>query len=378
MTVRRQHGERETDALVVGGGPAGSTVALALARAGVAVLVAERSGYNAPHIGEHLTPACRPILERLGLWRNFVAARHLSSPGIRAAWGSETLVERDYLFNAYGDGWNLERAAFDRMLADAAAAAGAEFHRNARVSALRRAADGWRARIEHESGEGLSVRARLIVDASGRAAAIARLLGGRRVAHDRLIGLAAWLPLRAKNNGCARLVLEAVDDGWWYATPLPNGRLVAVRMTDGDLAPTAAAAAPRHWLESLGHTHHIRAMVDGRGPHQVLEIRAAHSSIMEPMTGEGWLAVGDAATAYDPLSSMGILKALDDGVAAAAAIMQYLSGDHDALAVYDETVTRSFARYLAERGAVYRREQRWPQHIFWRRRHADLAARLSR
>jgi flavin-dependent dehydrogenase len=68
---------------------------------------------------------------------------------------------------------------------------------------------------------------------------------------------------------------------------------------------------------------------------------------------------------------MGILKALQSGMAAASAITRSLAGDSDALSAYAREVTREFARYLGERRFFYARERRWPEAPFWRRRYVE-------
>jgi flavin-dependent dehydrogenase len=80
--------------------------------------------------------------------------------------------------------------------------------------------------------------------------------------------------------------------------------------------------------------------------------------------------VGDAASAWDPLSSQGIAKALRSGVAAADTIIEYLSGDPAAMVRYANGSQADFEQYLNTYHHYYRREMRWPEAVFWNRRHA--------
>ena len=151
-------------------------------------------GATAARVGEHLSPDARPSLARLGLWERFLAAGHLPCLGIRSSWGDADLQERAYLFDAYGLGWNLDRQRFDAMLADAVEAAGAALLRDVRIRSVEGgAAAGWRLVVE-EAGRERRLTADVLVDATGRAAAIARRLGSRRIVYDELIGLVRWLP----------------------------------------------------------------------------------------------------------------------------------------------------------------------------------------
>lgn len=78
--------------------------------------------------------------------------------------------------------------------------------------------------------------------------------------------------------------------------------------------------------------------------------------------------MGDAAIAFDPLSSQGVYKALESGINAARAIQNYFAGDDTALQDYAVEVQREFDNYLLMRSEYYGRETRWPHSIFWQRR----------
>jgi flavin-dependent dehydrogenase len=89
---------------------------------------------------------------------------------------------------------------------------------------------------------------------------------------------------------------------------------------------------------------------------------------VNPVAGPGWLAAGDAAAAYYPLTSHGIAAAIAGGWDAAHAVLAALDGDPAAADVYADRLRRSFTRYLNVRAAYYAMEERWPRSPFWRRR----------
>ena len=111
----------------------------------------------------------------------------------------------------------------------------------------------------------------------------------------------------------------------------------------------------------------------GVGPPTPPRILPAHTVRLTTVTGNGWLAAGDSAVAYDPLASHGISMAMGSGFHAASSIIEYLSGRTDALRVYESLIDRSFASYLLMHHDAYLREQRWPRELFWRRRHAPAS-----
>ena len=340
------------DVAIVGAGVAGCALALVLARRGCSVALLEREPADGLRVGEHLAPDGRAALERLGLGAAFAADAHLPCSVVAAAWGQAEPAERDYLFNAFGPGWNLDRARFERMLTDAVQRAGARLWRPARLRALQRAAGGWQLAIEH-GGAPRHLMATMLVDASGRAAVVARRLGSRRLRVDRLVARVGWYRTPAGSPRPARLLVEAVADGWWYTAPLPGSRLVAACLGDR----RAGTAVPPHVRASL------------RGCRQIAgAVCAAHSGRTVPVAGDGWLAIGDAATAFDPLSSRGMAHALDAGQRAAAIVARALEGDPAALAAYAAAVDAEWLAYLGERLMIYRQETRWRDAPFWQSR----------
>src|SRR2546421_1412221 len=98
-------------------------------------------------------------------------------------------------------------------------------------------------------------------------------------------------------------------------------------------------------------------------------VHAAHSHRLERMTGDGWLAVGDAAMTFDPLSAQGILKGLRSGIMASYAIGDYFKGSPAGLEKYEAVLAREFEEYLSTRANFYRQERRWERSRFWRRRY---------
>lgn len=366
------------DVAVVGAGPAGAVAAAALARAGVRVVLVDRAPGATVNFGECLPPGVRPLLERAGVWSEFSRAGHLPSLGIRSAWGSPDLVDRDFLFSPYGAGWHVDRARFDRLLVDAAIASGATVLAGHTLRTVERGpARRWRLTLSAGTGT-TAIHAALVVDASGRGAAFARRAGARRRRVDRLLGVGVHFALPAGVPAMEGVLLvEAVSDGWWYSAPLPDGKLVAVHMTDAVALAPCDLASPGGWRAALDATAHTRRRIErhgGRARGLVTTI-SADSSRLERAAGEGWLAAGDAAAAFDPLSSQGLMAAIAGGLEAARAACGWLAGDATGLDAYAEGIARAYAAYLVNRGTYYALEGRWPDSPFWRRRHAAYSPR---
>jgi 2-polyprenyl-6-methoxyphenol hydroxylase-like FAD-dependent oxidoreductase len=359
------------DVAIVGGGPAGAATAIALARTGLAVALLERTRYETTRVGEALPPEVRLPLSELGVWDQFVVDGHAPSPGLLSAWGTSRLYENDFIVNPYGDGWQIDRRRFEEMLVVAAQQAGAEVHRAARVSTCVRQASGiWQLTASRES-ETVHLCAGFLVAATGRASWVPHSTSARRVALDRLVGLVAFLTSPVSTSGGDhRTLVEAAENGWWYSALLPNRRLVVAYMTDAEQIAGRRRCLGDFWQAVLQESPYTRERVESCTGRLDLRIVAADSSRREQVVGPGWLSVGDAAAAFDPLSSQGVYKALESGLRGAHAIIEHRRGRKDALREHAAQVQAGFEQYLRARAWYYGRERRWPHSLFWQRRQA--------
>ncbi|MBL1089974.1 MULTISPECIES: tryptophan 7-halogenase [Streptomyces] len=359
------------DVVVAGGGPAGCAAALALVQAGRTVLLAD-PGTGPPKAGEALVPVARLLLADLGVDRSVLGAGHLPCHGNLSAWGSAELHAVDFLHDPYGHGWHLDRGLFDRRLRAAARAAGADLAERTAVRRPARQPDGtWRLALRDRSrgDEERTVRCRWVVDATGRGAAIAVRAGARRRTGDRLTALHLTLDPAAQHDADGRSLVESDQDGWWYTALLPSRRRLVAYFTDPDL-PVAGGRGAERFRDRLLATRHV---VGRARPHGLTHLppprrAAAHTAHLDRVHGDGWTAAGDAAAAFDPLSSQGILTALYTGLSAGRAVDARLHGDRTALAGYAAQVATARTAYRHDHRVVHARETRWPDRPFWARR----------
>jgi flavin-dependent dehydrogenase len=368
-------GPGDFDVVVVGGGPAGCATALALAgRTSLRILLVEAGRYQSPRVGESIPPDTSAVLQALGIWDDFVREGHAACLGSCSSWGDDALGYNDFLFNPLGRGWHLERRRFDAFLARKAAERGCAVRQGTRLESCERVASGFRLRLGDDGGAKHEIRARFVVDASGMRSRVARSMGASRRFVDQLICVTAYFD-RAGRAGFSRLtMLEAVEYGWWYAARLPNDRIAVAVASDADIVKRQALRHRDRFVTELARTRHIAPELAGwRFVEGSQVISAAPSFVLDEVGGNGWLAVGDAASAYDPISSQGIHKALSDGVRAAQAVADVLQGDAQALRDYRAAMAPRFQQYLQGRNFFYGLEKRWPASSFWTTRQARVA-----
>jgi flavin-dependent dehydrogenase len=355
---------KDTDVAIVGGGPAGASAALSLGRAGISVLLLDASGDTSQRIGETLPPAANRLLHELGLWNAFCKQEHHSSEGIISAWIDDKPQVNDFFVSAQGVGWNLDRTRFDSMLLKECENAGVRVCRRSKLLSCCKTDDRHWVLEFDRGGSKHRAKARFLVDASGKLGASALRSLSRRIVLDRLIGVAKFF---SSVDDFRYTIVEAVDDGWFYSTNLPQGRVAAMYFTDADIYSARSKSDRDYWGTQLQKARHTRERLGHSRVPYVPRIVSAVTTCRSEFSGDGWIAVGDAAQSFDPLSSLGIYKALDSANRACNFLENLANGrrsDRD-YANWSEGVFRNYQRQRAEH---YRKQRRWPGSIFWERR----------
>lgn len=287
--------------------------------------------------------------------------------------GSAELRAGGSFFAGAGDGWRVDRRLFDASLAREAEGRGVVLRNGATVRDAMYDVSSRRWSVCVDDGaESRRITARYVVDAGGPSARIARKLGASFVVDDALYAVVAryaggpW--------GLPNLIVEAAAAGWWYAVEVPGDVLVVAFVTDlREMRRTKPADSAR-WLELLRSTRHIAPLVHERRAAS-LDGVFVPSRRTSPAAGPGWIAVGDAALASDPLASLGIGFALNSGANAARAVAADLAGQPAAAQTYARRVTETFEQYRTIRHALYGRERRWADAPFWAQRAAAAEPR---
>ncbi|GAA4224440.1 NAD(P)/FAD-dependent oxidoreductase [Actinomadura meridiana] len=324
------------DAIVIGGGPAGSSYAMTLAREGHSVLVLDREEFPRFHIGESLLTYTADVLDQLGVLDRVGGGGFVVKHGIELT-GPEGTFRRLDLAQVGDDlrtsTFHVERAQFDEILLDAAAAEpGVTVLQGTRVTGLLRDGErvtGVRYDDGNSDGEGREVTASAVIDASGRAGVIARSLHLRKT-DDQLKMAAVFKHLggldESNNPGTAGdIQLGLHEDGWVWAIPI---RPDAISI--GTMAPASVLRASRPaelFEEHVSRIPRIRERIRGTTVVRDLTGENNFEYHCDTLAGPGYMIVGDAGCFTDPVFSGGVLLALTTGRRAAEETARRLRGE---------------------------------------------------
>lgn len=365
------------DVIIIGAGIAGCATALALRQQlpHLSILLLERRR-NTPQsfrIGETLPPQAMALLQQLDLLAQFRLRGDVVSLGNRSAWGSSQLSENLFLYSCYGHGWHIDRASFDNWMAQQAERAGATILHDTTVTGIPvHERQHWHLGVTQNDHAARNIEAPIVVDASGMSVFFSRSRNINVVAQDKLIAIFRYYQTddasAADNGGDGYTLVESCSYGWWYSAGLPHGRRVIALMTDSDLARTESLLHETAWCDALFSTHHTCTRFAHAKPLTSLHIKPAHSQKLERFCGQGWYAVGDAASTFDPLSSLGMYKALRHGLLASYAIRDDLLDKTGAREKYQHILNEEFKNYQHMHRQYYLLEQRFANAPFWQRR----------
>jgi flavin-dependent dehydrogenase len=356
----------EIDVLVIGGGPAGAAAAITLAKSGRRCAVLESHTAPVWKIGETLAPESRQILQSLGAWEEFEKAGHLPSAGNCSAWNSSELATQDFIFNPHGSAWQLDRPKFETTLLNVAVSAGAQVWRGHSWQSIQRQGVNW----EVVATGGKVFLSKWLIDASGRGSTVSRQFGVLREILDKLVAIYAIASYPEYIDGDARTFIEACADGWWYSALMPGARRIFAFHTDADLLLGQQWRKVEWFRQRLNDTLHILPLLESRRYRfeRGTKLTSAYSSRLENYHGDGWLAVGDAAQSFDPLSGEGLFHALMTGHHAARNLLLNSSVSKDCLSQYAILCKSLWERFRKNRQKYYASESRWPHSHFWQRR----------
>lgn len=358
-------GKIKHDVLVVGGGPAGSVTAAALAREGLRVRLVERSHFPRYHIGESLTPSCRTVLDAIGI------ATSLDTHGFVLKYGGAIRWDDDAWFFDWGqmgvNSWQVDRAEFDQLLLGHAQASGADVTTGVTARSVS-FAQGRPVAVTcaPDDGEPYVVDGfSQLIDATGRAGLLSVRHLGTRHPEPTLRNIAIWgywrnaatLPDTPKGG----INIISSPAGWYWIIPLAGDRASIGFVTRKDWF-----AERRLAFESADDMYHalvdesgaVRALLDEARYLGPVRVETDYSYAAERFCGPGYMLVGDAACFLDPLLSTGVHLALYSAINAAACIASVHRGEVTEEAAnnyFEYAFRRGYTRLFALVSVMYER-----------------------
>ncbi len=363
------------DVLVIGGGPSGMSAGIALLKRGdIEVMLIERDDYTEDKYSESLSSGVRSTMEYLDIWQNFSQSQDLKPFYSQVTWGKDSQRQLGYMFTPNGSGWNLDRLAFDKILANTFVKLGGQLRCDSQVITCSRLAEGgWRVHIKTKEQEMQTIICKYIIDASGRRGVMRTNLNLALKVFDRLIGVACVAQVPADLQKKIENQVEACPYGWWHLAPMSGNRVSVVLMTDPDIAHKMQVCHPEVWHGLLQQLPFMREVVKDLVFADKPRSFPCFSSYLREVGGKDWVAVGDAVASYDPISSSGIPRALSSGIHGAFIAVDSLYSNGELLKTYSQAIEQDFRQYLQTQWQYYQRETRWPDSVFWARRRAVIA-----
>jgi flavin-dependent dehydrogenase len=328
MNGRASSDVRDTDVLVIGGGPAGSTAASLLARRGHRVSLIEKQRHPRFHIGESLLPANLPLFEQLGVAADIRAIA-------MQKWGAEFVSSwdgrrQDFCFREAWDktmpyGYQVRRSEFDTILIRNAAREGAEVIEGARACAVDFGdhAAAVQVQVQHEDGTTMSWRARFLVDASGRDTFLANHLQCKRrnPRHNSAAIFGHFSGAeRYAGERQGHISIYWFDHGWCWFIPLSDGATSVGAVVWPYYLKRRTGSLNQFFLDTIAMCPPLAARLKAARLVNEVEATGNYSYHCTRSHGGNYLLLGDAYAFIDPVFSTGVMLAMKSAFAGAEAI----------------------------------------------------------
>lgn len=366
----------ETEVAIIGAGPAGLAAALTLSRyTRRSVSVLDYQPHPRPRSGETVSAAISPLLAYLGVECGNAKELSIASYSFASSWGSSAPLIREAITHMGGSGYIIDGHELSSLLASNLINTRVRLLSGAKFCFGRWTNNCWHLVIRQNGSEELIIRTKQVIDATGRSSLFAKRLGVRRLTRDRLLAISARFLRCPPMPQPYSVLVESVSNGWWYNAFTTSSTAIAIFLTDIDLSGITLKHMT-NFSRTMRQAPHTSAMLGSYDICTTPRLCLAESSLLSSCFGPGWIAAGDAAAAFDPISSLGVGHAITSGIEAARATDARLQGHEEAAASYERQVYDNFRSFEQRVSETYQAELRWKNAAFWRRRQNVAALKL--
>ncbi|MCK6552174.1 tryptophan 7-halogenase [Myxococcota bacterium] len=340
-----QHGgiPNKCDVLVIGGGPAGTTTAGHLVKAGLDVVLIDKGLFPRPTVGESIVPQAWRLFDQLGVSEKVEKAFIKKSGGV-VRWDDRITHLKFSDFGYKRPGLHVERDEFDKLLLDHVRERGVKIYENviARQVDLSRPG-GPRVKIDDRRGGADvpgEIEAKFIVDATGFSGLMSKQFNSRRALKEDKKYVSFWgyfknaRYLDAEGHSHPTSDLDTVrpatfqskyKDGWSWHIILKDSTSVGFVFYSDHFKGMGPEEREKYFLECCANTPTLNELLkDAEYIPGSLTFRPDYSYYSETVAGDDFICVGDAAAFVDPVFSQGILGCMFHGTAGAWSISQSL------------------------------------------------------
>jgi flavin-dependent dehydrogenase len=323
---------RECDVVVIGGGPAGSTISSLLARSGKRTVVLEKERFPRFHIGESLLPLNLPLFDRLGV-ADDVHRIGVYKPGAELI-SDEHNAATTFRFAdnpglSIGHSYQVRRSEFDKVLLDNSRRIGVEVIEGARVTEVD-LNGGREARVTATGNHRTTTwSARFVVDASGRDTLLADRLGLKRINKRNntaaVFGHFGNVP-RRPGDKAGMITVHLFEHGWFWMIPLPEDVMSVGVVGTQAFFKSRKGSLDVLFANAVAATPSLAAHMTNAKPLGPLTACADYSYDSRSYVGDDHILVGDAAAFIDPLFSSGVMMAMSSAAIGATVVEGLLDG----------------------------------------------------